>query len=142
MALIIIWKLEKVKMENGKIKTTGYSNLGDGNKKRLSHAFEGAIILCLVALFILGLFIAVINDIYAFVKPDKAIKITLGKPVSLMQAANILERSGVIENPVIFTLYVKVKGKEEIFDSYLAEAELNSAMSYREILSALEKMVN
>ena len=124
-------------MEKTKYKTTGYSILADGGKKRLSHAFEVAIILCLVALFILGLFIAVINDIYAFVKPERAIKITLGKPVSLMQAANILERSGVIENPVIFTLYVKAKGKEEIFDSYLAEAELNFAMSYREILAEL-----
>ena len=126
-------------MEKTKYKTTGYSILADGDKKRLSHAFEGAIILCLVALFIVCTLVTVVNDIFAFVKPEGAIKITLGQ-VSLAQAANILESAGVIENPVIFTLYVKAKGKEEIFDSALAEAELNSAMSYREILSALEKV--
>ena len=124
-------------MENVKNKRTGYKILAD--RKRLFLAFEGAIILCLVSLFILGVFVTVINDIYAFVKPEKAIKIAFGQNITLGDAAYILEREGVIDNPTVFSLYVKAKGKEAIFYGDFAEIEFNSSMSYREILYEIEK---
>ena len=124
-------------MENAKYKETKYSVLGA--KKRLLTAFESAIILCLVSLFIIGMFVIVINDIYAFVKPEKAIKITLGQNVTLKNAAVTLEREGVIENPTVFTLYVKSKDKESLFSGNFEEIEFNSSMSYREILYEIDK---
>ena len=124
-------------MENAKYKETKHSVLGA--KKRLLTAFESAIILCLVSLFIIGMFVIVINDIYAFVKPEKAIKITLGQNVTLKNAAVTLEREGVIENPTVFTLYVKSKDKESLFSGNFEEIEFNSSMSYREILYEIDK---
>ena len=83
--------------------------------------------------------ISVTNDLYAFVKPDKNIIVTLDGG-NIFDTARHLEKSGVINNPTCFALYVRSKSAEERVLSFSGELSLNSSMSYREILTSFPKI--
>lgn len=104
------------------------------NRKRLKSAFSKALTLCLLSLFLAGGFIAVVNDVYAFVKRDSVINVNIPAGSSLSEISALLGREGVIENPFVFSLYVRSKNKTELCESMAGEVEFNSSMSYREIL--------
>ena len=90
----------------------------------------------LIALLCVGILISVVNDLYAFVKPDRALTLSLDAPQTLGELAKTLARQGVIKNPTVFTLYVKGRGRQELRESFSGELLLNASMSYREILIA------
>ena len=94
--------------------------------------------MALVAVFIASLVIALANDIYAFIKPDGAITLSVDTPRSLPEISHMLEDCGVIANPYAFALYVKSKDKTELLESFVGNAELDRSMSYREILLAIK----
>ena len=97
-------------------------------------AFSKITVLCLLAVLVASLGISIANDLYAFVKPDRAIDFTVDSPHSLEELSKDLDRKGVIANPTVFRLYVKSKGKEELLESFCGTVTLNASMSYREIL--------
>ena len=98
------------------------------------RAFGAVLPLCLVALMLAGLVISVANDMYAFVKPDEKITVTVDSPVSDGELAGLLKKSGVIENDIAFRLYLRSKNKLEKLSTLTGEWSLNSNMSYREIM--------
>ncbi len=53
---------------------------------------------------------------------------------SLDDISKALAEKGVVENPDVFKLYVKLKNKEALVEQFSGELKLNSSMSYREIL--------
>ena len=91
----------------------------------------------LFALLLAGLLISIANDLYAFVKPERAAVLEVSAPMELKELARHLEELGVVNNPTVFCLYVRSKGHREAVETFSGTLELNAAMSYRELLSAL-----
>ena len=101
------------------------------------NVFERVVIMTLIAVFIALSVISVANDMYAFVKSDNTIQITLNSPTELTQLSKLLQREGIIKNPTIFVLFIKSKGRQEKLESFVGETTLRQNMSYREIMLAL-----
>ena len=87
-----------------------------------------------LSLFLACLIISVGNDMFAFFKPQKEAVIEITSPCSLKEISHIIEENGIISNPLIFSLYVKNRGAEDKISSFTGRVELNSNMSYRELI--------
>ena len=117
----------------------------DNNKiKRERELFKSAtrramsviLPLCMLSFLICGLICSAANDIYAFVKKDKDISRYIEESSSLDDISEKLGKNGVVNNAAFFSLYVRSKGKEDRITAFTGEINLNSSMSYREILEA------
>ena len=104
---------------------------------RLRNALAIILPLCVLSLLIAALVCSVANDMYAFVKKDRAITININAPCSLEDFAGMLGDYDAVKNPHIFSLYVKSKNKTGLVESFVGELNINENMSYREILLAL-----
>ncbi len=102
-----------------------------------SRALSVLLPLCLFSILLAGIIISLANDVYAFVKPDAEISLTLSSPVSDTDLSKLLQKSGVIKNPTAFKLYLRSKGLSERAAKITGEWILNSNMSYREIVSEI-----
>ena len=98
-------------------------------------AFSKVIVIVLSALLFAGLSVSVANDLFAFVKPSRDISIEITEPVSVRDISSMLQELGVIENSLAFRLYVELKSKEAFLEDFCGTVELNSNMSYRDILN-------
>ena len=103
------------------------------------YAFACVAVLVLFSLFLTALCIAVANDIYAFVKPDRPITLTLDTPMTLPELSVAMSDMGVIQNPTLFRLYVESKHRVSLLETYTGTLQLNASMSYREILLAFSE---
>ena len=99
-----------------------------------ARAFGTLIPIALLALLLSALTISFANDIYAFVKSDIPTTLYIDGSESIDGISKQLKNSGVIKNPNIFKLYVLSKGKQDILESFCGEINLNSNLSYRQIL--------
>ncbi len=90
--------------------------------------------LFLLSVLLACIIISVANDMYAFVKPDKAATLTVPSPITDKQLSHMLKDIGIIKNDFVFYLYLRSKGKSDDISLLLGEWTLNSNMSYREIL--------
>lgn len=104
---------------------------------KLGRAFGIVVPLFLLSLLLAGAVISIANDMYAFVKPDAPITLSISSPLSSEQLSELLQNSGVIENAFAFRVYLRSKGLDGDVPSLLGEISLNSNMSYREIASQL-----
>ena len=103
-------------------------------KKIRRYAYATVTVITLLALLLAALLVSVANDMYAFVKRDASATVTLDTPESVYETAKKLEKHGIINNPAIFTLYVRSKNADERILSFSGELKLDSSMSYRDIL--------
>ncbi len=101
------------------------------------RAFSVLLPLCLFSILLAGIIISVANDVYAFVKPDSEISLTVSSPISDTDFSKLLQKSGVIKNPTVFKFYLRSKGLSEKLSGITGEWVLNSNMSYREIVSEI-----
>ena len=109
------------------------------NAQRIRRACSVIIPLCFLSLFI-ALFIAsAANDIYAFVKPKKTASVEFSGADSVYGVARELEAAEIINDPLVFTAYVRSKKLEERVLSVEGSLTLDSSMSYREILKVFSK---
>ena len=111
----------------------------DINKKTVSRktAFGTMTTLGLAAIFLAAIIISVTNDMYAFVKKEKAITLNIDSPYSLEGFSRMLGDCDAINNPYVFMLYVKSKNKTPLVEGFVGELNINENMSYRDILLAL-----
>ena len=105
-------------------------------KSATRRAMSVILPLCMLSFLICGLICSAANDIYAFVKKDKEISLYIEAPSSLDEISKALGKNGVVNNTAFFSLYVRSKGKEDKITAFTGEINLNSSMSYREILEA------
>ena len=77
------------------------------------------------------------NDIFAFIKPDESIIVTIEQGGSTGSIAKALKDAGVIEHPFIFRLYSKLKKADGKYQ--YGDYTLNSNLAYDQIISALKK---
>ena len=105
--------------------------------KAIKRTLSKIIPLLFLALLFAALICSVANDMYAFVKKDREISLTVDSRTSLNDLSKILAENGVVNNPDLFELYVKLKHKETLVEEFCGDVKLNSSMSYREILSEI-----
>lgn len=91
----------------------------------------------LVAVLITIGIVSVANDIFAFIKPDESIIVTIEQGGSAAGVAKVLGDSGVIKHPLIFRLYSKLKKADGKYQ--YGDYTLNSSLGYDQIISALKK---
>ena len=101
--------------------------------------FSKVLTLILLTLLFTALLLSVVNDMYAFFKPQGTVLLLVNEPAPLSDFSRLLEENGVLMNPHAFSLYVKTKEKVELVEEFSGELLLDRAMSYREILQALQK---
>lgn len=104
--------------------------------ERIKRACSVIIPLCFLSILIAAAIISVGNDMYAFVKREEKVNLYFENSSSLYSVAQSLEANGVINNPSLFSLYVKSKGGEDKIKDFRGEISLSTDMSYREILKA------
>ena len=102
-----------------------------------NRAFSILLPLCLFSILLAGILISVFNDVYAFIKPDSDIPVTVSMPMSDTELSKLLQENGVIKNPTVFKLYLRSKGLSGRLSEITGEWVLNSNMSYREIVLEL-----
>lgn len=93
-----------------------------------------ASVFCAVAI------IKVANDMFAFVKPENAITVTVPEDASTRDVAKILSENDIIEYPTIFGLYMDFKkGRSSYYtDGYKSgEFELAPNMNYDDLIYSL-----
>ncbi len=98
-------------------------------------AFYGCIVL--VSLLLAFGIITVANDVYAFIKPNEEIVVSIPEGSSTSDIASTLKGSGVIDHPFVFKLYSRLKKADGQYQ--FGEYTLNSNMTYDEIISELKK---
>ena len=101
--------------------------------------FGKVIALVLLATLCAALLLSIAMDMYAFFKPQGSVLLHIEKPLALASFSQTLENDGVLRNPHIFSLYVKLKKKTALVEGFSGELLLDRAMSYREILHSLQE---
>ena len=101
------------------------------------RAFGIIIPLCLTALMIAGAIISIANDVYAFVKPDNVITVTLEEQRDAKSFSSLLQDNGVINNAFVFAIYLRSHGLEPKLVDIANEITLNSKMNYRELVDEI-----
>ena len=105
--------------------------------KLFRYALSKISVTVLLAVLVSAILISVFNDVYAFVKPDFHCDLELSSPVTATELSVLLQENGIIENPHVFLIYASITGKTKDLSCFCGTAELNSDMSYREIIGAL-----
>ncbi|MBQ9429232.1 MAG: endolytic transglycosylase MltG [Clostridia bacterium] len=65
-----------------------------------------------VSIFLSYLIITRANDVFAFVKPDVEVEVTIPEDTTVAQLSHILGNADVIRYPSLFRLYAKLKGED------------------------------
>ena len=97
-------------------------------------AFSKIIVIVLFAILFSGITLSLGNDAFAFVKASETITLSMSETDSLYSLSTTLQDIGVIDNAFSFWCYVKYKNAETSLENFHGSIELNSSMSYREIL--------
>ena len=106
------------------------------NAQRYRRICSVIIPLLFLSLCLSAAVISVANDVYAFVKPQRTATVTISNGENAYTLAAILSENGIIENPLAFTLYAKLKNAEKTISDFQGDIEFKSSMSYREILKS------
>ncbi len=130
-------RLENKKNEHAK---------GFSAKKKNSAAIFGYIVFVLAVSVIFSVtFINFANDIYAFVKEDTEVTVTIPENAKLSQVAHILHENKIINHPVVFKSYARKKFRNNQYLSGKFRAgkyDLNPMMNYDTIISTISMYTN
>ncbi len=77
------------------------------------------------------------NDIFAFVKSDEEITVTIGHGTSIKELGKILEEKGVIKYADVFNLYAKLRKKNPELEA--GEYPVSPSMSYDALIAKFAK---
>ena len=109
------------------------------NEKMVRNTFEIVIMLTLFSALLSLAIISVFNDVYAFVKPNETVTLSIAEPLKLDTLSRQLQREGIIKNPTVFKIFVKSKRMTQKLEAFSGEIPMRKDMSYREIIFALSK---
>ncbi len=110
------------------------------SRRRRSNGCAGTIVYIItvlgIALIVSLVAIFIANDVFAFVKKDAEVSISVEQNTTIGSMSKMLDEQGVINYGSIFKLYVKMKGDQE--EAVLAGSyALNPNMDYGQIVRAL-----
>lgn len=97
------------------------------------------VVVVVVAVFISIFVIKIGNDVFAFVKSDVAIDVTIPEDATVDDIAEILYGDGIIKYPSMFKLYASIKHEEGPFIA--GSYTVSPSMSYDELRYAFKEHV-
>lgn len=112
-------------------KKAGLSRLGADMMANSIKAITYIVLVLVVAIFISIFVIRVGNDIFAFVKSEDTVDITIPEGATTQDIASILYDNGIISYPNIFKLYASVK--KETGEYLAGDYTVSPSMSYDEL---------
>ncbi len=112
-------------------KKAGLSRLGADMMANSVKAITYIVLVLVVAIFISIFVIRVGNDVFAFVKSEDTVDITIPEDATTQDIATILYDNGIISYPNIFKLYAAVK--KEAGDYLAGDYTVSPSMSYDEL---------
>lgn len=132
--------VEKVNMASSKKKIKYPPRPGDGSKYGTMNSISRAFVYIAAVLISSVIFSVIIitnaNDIFAFVKSDEEMEITIEEGTDLNALAKQLKSMGVIKHKNTFKMYIKYRGKDS--DSYTPGKYIVSpSLNYDQIISAI-----
>ncbi|MBR6676628.1 MAG: endolytic transglycosylase MltG [Clostridia bacterium] len=95
------------------------------------------VVVLVVSVFISIFVIRIGNDIFAFVKSDEAVDITIPKNADVEEIAQILHENGVISFPGVFEFYASLKKDNGPFEP--GTYSISPSMSYDDLRRAFKK---
>ena len=121
--------------EGAKKKTT----LSKAGAEMMSSAVKA--LLYIAAVFVVAIFLSIIiirvgNDVFALVKSDEVIDITIPEEAKLSDVANILHENSIISFPGLFTMYGNMKKDNGVFIA--GDYSVSPAMSYDDLRAAFK----
>ena len=102
-------------------------------------AFSKITVLCLTAALLSAFAVSIANDLYGFVGSEDEVLLCIEEPTDLSALSRLLEENGVVENPALFRWYVQNKERTEQLEHFVGTLQLDTSMSYREILLAFSQ---
>ena len=97
------------------------------------------VLVLVVSVFISIFAIRVGNDVFAFVKSDEAVDITIPENATTSEVARILADNGIIKYPSVFKMYASLKHEK---GDYLAgDYTVSPSMSYDKLRGTFKKQV-
>lgn len=118
------------------------SNLSKAGAEMMSSAVKALIYIVLVvvvSIFLSILIIRVGNDIFALVKSDEVIDITIPEDATLDEVAEILHENSIISFPGIFKFYANLKKDSGEF--LAGDFSVSPSMSYDELRAAFKPKI-
>ncbi len=112
-------------------------NAPTSQKPPYMRAFSKIAVIILISVLCACFVLSIINDLFAFVKPESSTALEITEPMSLWELSSLLQDRGIIENSFAFWAYAKMKGRDTQLEGFQGIAELNSDMGYRDILNNL-----
>ena len=97
------------------------------------------VIVLVVSVFISIFIIRVGNDVFAFVKSDEAIDITIEEDATVSDIAEVLHDNGIISFPGIFKMYASLKKESGPFVA--GDYTVSPSMSYDDLRYAFKEQV-
>ena len=76
------------------------------------------------------------NDMYAFVKSDEEVEVTIPEYATVDEIADILGDAGVIKYPRLLVLYAKLKKIDKNYEFIAGDYTVNGMMNYDELFYA------
>ncbi len=97
------------------------------------------VLVLVVSVFISIFAIRIGNDVFAFVKSDEVIDVTIPEGATTSEIASILSDNGIIKYPAIFKLYASLKHEkgEYVAGSY----SVSPSMSYDQLRNSFKKQI-
>ncbi|MBQ7123714.1 MAG: endolytic transglycosylase MltG [Oscillospiraceae bacterium] len=111
-------------------------------KKRINTAYNWLLTIVwvsavlAVSIFIASFALSSINDLVGFSKESREVTVTIPEGSDLSDVANILEETGIIDEPFTFEVYARVKNMEGRLAS--GTFTLNPNLGYDQIFQALK----
>ena len=92
-----------------------------------------------VSVFLSMFIILVGNDVFAFVKDDTMVEVTIPEYATVGDIADILYENSLIEYPGIFEIYSRLNGNDEETEFVAGIYTVHPMMNYDELISAFKK---
>lgn len=127
----IIPKREQPKIEREEAESEGGNTIISVIK-----AITYMVSVVVVAVFLAVFIILVGNDVYAFVKDDAVIEISVPEYATLNDISELLYENGIIEYPTVFKLYANLKKDDGQFIG--GAYPISPTMNYDELLMAFK----
>ena len=128
---------------------TSASAIQSAEKKKTTLSKAGAemmssavkAIIYMAAVFVIAIFISIIvirvgNDVFALVKSDEVIDVTIPEDADISDVANILHDNSIISFPGLFVMYGNIKNDNGVFIA--GDYSISPAMSYDDLRYAFK----
>lgn len=91
------------------------------------------VFIIVVSAFAGAFVISVGNDVFAFVKPDETVTVTVPEDATVDDIGRLLHEAGIIKHPKIFSFYAEIK--EDDGEFIAGEYEVSPQLNYDQLLS-------